>query len=90
MFCNDKGPTITIMKSKAARVFGGFTQESWNKSGGVFKKDETAFIFSMDRQQIYRPQDTQKAIFCYSSWGPSFGGSALALKGDLLNEEDAG
>jgi hypothetical protein len=36
------------MKSKAARVFGGFTQESWNKSGGVFKKDETAFIFSMD------------------------------------------
>jgi len=23
--CDDKGPTITIFKSKAARVFGGFT-----------------------------------------------------------------
>jgi hypothetical protein len=32
--CDDKGPTITIFKSKAARVFGGFTQESWSSGGG--------------------------------------------------------
>ena len=77
------------MKSKAARVFGGFTQQSWdNKS--KWKKDEKAFIFSIDRKQIYRVKDAQKAIFCYSNYGPSFGGGALGVAGDPLNKEDVG
>jgi hypothetical protein len=33
--------------SKIGRVFGGFTQASW--SGSSLKKDETAFIFSIDK-----------------------------------------
>jgi hypothetical protein len=40
--------------SNAARVFGGFTQESWDSKSGD-KNDESAFIFSMDRKKIYRP-----------------------------------
>jgi hypothetical protein len=87
--CDDKGPTITIFKSKAARVFGGFTQQSWDRSG-QWKKDEKAFIFSIDRKQIYRVKDAQSAIYCNSSWGPSFGGNALAVRGDPLNKDDAG
>ena len=81
------------MKSKAARVFGGFTQESWKSSGGLYgawKNDEKAFIFSMDRKQIYRVKDAQKAIYCSSFLGPSFGGNALGLGGDPLNKEDGG
>ena len=57
--CDEKGPTITVMKSKAARVFGGFTMQSWDSETVDFKADEKAFIYSIDRQQIYRPIDTQ-------------------------------
>ena len=87
--CDDKGPTITIMKSKAARVFGGFTQLSWDCKS-LWKRDEKAFIYSIDRKQIYRVVKAQNAIFCRSDCGPSFGGYALGLFGDPLNKEEAG
>jgi hypothetical protein len=87
--CDDKGPTITIFKSKAQMIFGGFTQESWD-SKSKWKKDEKAFIFSVDRKQIYRVKDAQKAIYCDSKRGPSFGADALEVYGDPLNKEDAG
>ncbi len=88
--CDEKGPTITVMKSKAGRVFGGFTMQSWDSETDDFKADEKAFIYSIDRQQIYRPIDTQRAIYCESYCGPCFGGGALGLGRDLLNEEDGG
>ena len=82
------------MKSKAQRVFGGFTQESWKPvqtwMGDFWKKDRKAFIFSMDRKQIYRVVKGQNAICCLSNYGPSFGGAALKVVGDPLNKEDAG
>jgi hypothetical protein len=81
------------MKSKAARVFGGFTQQSWKNNGsfyGEWKKDEKAFIFSMERKQIYRVKDAQNAIFCHSSFGPSFGGQALQVCNSPLNDEESG
>ena len=87
--CDNKGPTIAIYKSKAQRVFGSFTLESWD-SKSYYKKDEKAFIFSIDRKQIYRVLKAQYAIFCHSNWGSSFGGDALGLYGDPLNKEDAG
>ena len=52
--CDEKGPTITIMKSKAGKVFGGFAMQSWDSKTGDYKADEKAFIYSIDRQQIYR------------------------------------
>ena len=88
--CDEKGPTITIFKSKADRVFGGFTQESWDSKTNDYKEDEEAFIFSMDRKQIYRVKDAKGAIYCNSSCGPSFGGYSLRLYRDPLNKEDAG
>jgi hypothetical protein len=45
--CDEEGPTITVMKSEAARVFGGFTMQSWD-SGSGWKDDEKAFIYSID------------------------------------------
>ena len=74
--------------SKVGKVFGGYTLASW--SGSYLKKDDTALIFSLDKRQIYRPLNSQKAIYCASNWGPCFGGYALGLQGNLLNNEDAG
>ena len=57
---------------------------------GKWKIDEKAFIFSIDRKQIYRVVNAQNALWCHSNWGPNFGGCALGLYGDPLNKEDAG
>ena len=78
------------MRSKAGRVFGGYAGQSWDSDLDDYLPDESAFIFSIDRQQIYRPVATQKAIYSKSTQGPSFGCDALGLVGDQLNEEDGG
>jgi hypothetical protein len=88
--CDEKGPTITVMNSKAGRVFGGFAMQSWESKTRGFKADEKAFIYSIDRQQIYRVVDAQKALYCSSGWGPSFGGWALGLPNDPLSGENYG
>jgi hypothetical protein len=87
--CDEKGPTITVMKSKAGRVFGGFAMQSWDSKTG-WKADKKAFIYSIDRQQIYRVIHAQKALYCRSDLGPSFGWCALGLGGDPLNGETGG
>ena len=78
------------MKSKAGRVFGGFAMQSWDSKTQGWKADEKAFIYSIDRQQIYRVIESQKALRCSSSWGPSFGYAALGLADDPLNDENGG
>ena len=83
--CDRKGPTLTIMRSGAGRVFGGFTKEAWQSENGLYVEDEKAFIFSLDRQQIYRVQKPSGAIYCHTSWGPSFGGNALGVRSDPMN-----
>ena len=50
--CNKKGPTITFIKTTAGKRFGGFTMVSW-ESIGNYKKDNDAFIFSLDTYQKY-------------------------------------
>jgi len=77
------------MKSKAGRVFGGFAMQCWD-SDKLHKTDEMAFIYSIDRQQIYRVIDTKRAILCSEYWGPSFGSYSLGLEADLLNKENGG
>jgi hypothetical protein len=88
--CDEKGPTITVIKSKAARVFGGFAMQSWDSKTEDYKADEKAFIYSIDRQQIYRVIHTHKAIYCRSGCGPCFGYAALGLGGYPLNDENKG
>ena len=64
--CKNKGPTITIIKSKADKIFGGFTQKHWrapHHNSHEYIEDENAFIFSIDQKKIYRPIDAKKAIF---------------------------
>jgi hypothetical protein len=55
-----------------------------------FKADKKAFIYSIDRQQIYRVIDSQKALYCHSGYGPCFGFAALGLLGNPLNKENGG
>jgi TLD len=47
--CDNKGPTIVLIKSTKGRVSGGYTSESWETPpGNKWKQDQTAFLFSCE------------------------------------------
>ena len=41
--CDAKKPTITFVKTKKNRRFGGYTEKTWNESNGNYIIDENAF-----------------------------------------------
>lgn len=42
--CNDKGATLTIVKSKSNQIFGGYNPVSWTSSGS-YGTEGAAFLF---------------------------------------------
>jgi hypothetical protein len=82
--CDRIGPTLTIMKTKAGAICGGFTMQDWTSDGG-YKSDSCAFVFRLDTKATYSPKLQSKAIYCWSSCGPSFGNEALNFEYDPMN-----
>ena len=50
--CDNQGPTVTLVKSSAGRVSGGFTSISWTSDGG-YKTDSKALLFSVDSEVMF-------------------------------------
>lgn len=50
--CNERGATLTVIKSEHGNVFGGFTSLAWNTPEGdpsswCYNPDPKAFLFSL-------------------------------------------
>jgi len=72
--CDNKSPTICFIKSQTyGRIFGGYTEQTWNQTGG-YKKDEKAFLFSLTHQEKYPVSNSLQAISCCNDWSVRFGG----------------
>ena len=54
--CDNRGATVSIIKSKCGKVFGGYTSASWTSVRG-YKKDERAFLFSLTNKTKYKAKD---------------------------------
>ena len=48
--CDEKGPTLVIVKNSFNSRFGGYTSIPWSCGEG-FESDDTAFIFSLDEKK---------------------------------------
>jgi len=91
MKCDNKGPTIVIMKTTKGKLSGGYTSESWETPpGNKWKQDTTAFLFSIDLETTYPINDPQKTIFCCAEFGPYFGNCDLGIHGEPLNGKENG
>jgi hypothetical protein len=80
--CDNKGPTLSIIKTTLGHTFGGYTKTSWESpNSGIDKHDTSSFLFSVDKLTKYPiTKDYDKAICCNSSYGPLFGtGRAIAI-----------
>ncbi len=73
--CDEKGPTVTLVKSQKGFYFGGFNTISWSSGFGEWKPAERSFLFSLThktKHDIY--QNPQKAVYLSKDYGPFFGG----------------
>ena len=67
---NEKNILLFILTNKNY-IFGGYTSVGFDSSGNA-KKDNEAFLFSIDMQKIYDIKQDLYAIFCNKNCGPIF------------------
>ena len=93
-FCDNFPQTLTVIKSVKGKIFGGYTEQTWKdddiKKMGTLKKDNKAFLFSLNKKKIYNNYSDQPAIWCHESYGPCFygkGNFTIYSKEKLINEK---
>ena len=88
-YCDNNGPTLTLIKTIKNKIFGGFTPLNWDISG-VDKIDENnqTFIFSLSSMKKYDMINKDKsAICCNREYGPSFGASDFCILSNMKKGE---
>ena len=93
--CDNKGPTITLIKNEKGNIFGGFSSISWT-SQNSYKQAPNSFLFSLTNIYGTNPTKFQlknnndlHAIYDNSSYGAIFGGgNDLRVSNDFLNNND--
>ena len=63
--CGKKGATVSLIKTKKNRIFGGFTNAEWSDKSVCRLYDNKAFLFSLDNMQKYKILKPEVAIGCY-------------------------
>lgn len=87
-----KGPTLIIIKTKGSnpKVFGGYTEVPWDKSGKNIK-DEKAFVFDIEDTDCIKTSNPDFSVFCKSDMGPCFGegGSDISIVNGFLKNKSS-
>ncbi|XP_029190864.2 uncharacterized protein LOC114957549 isoform X2 [Acropora millepora] len=74
--CNNKGPTVSLIRDSKNNVFGGYTSTSWSGSGT--RNDLSAFLFSLknptnDPRKLPHRAGGSYSMRDFAGIGPSFG-----------------
>lgn len=77
-FCDRAKCSLTLIKATNGTRFGGYTTKGWN---GEYenKQDPDAFVFSLDKKQIYGIIPNKDAIGAYPDFGPIFFGCQIRI-----------
>ena len=76
--CDRAKKSLVLIMDSFGNRFGGFTMRDW-AGKAIQKKDEKAFIFSLDKNKIYGVLPDQVAIGCYPNFGPIFFGCQIRV-----------
>ena len=63
--CDGAKSSLVLVKSANGKRFGGFTSCNW-QGNSIEKKDENAFIFSLDKMKIYDIIQGEDILFSFS------------------------
>ena len=76
--CDQAQSSLVLIETDKGKRFGGFTSCSW-AGECIDKKDEDAFIFSLDKMSVYENIPGEDAIGCYPKFGPIFLGCQIRI-----------
>ena len=76
--CDSAKSTLVLIESGNGKRFGGYTSKDW-KGNCIDKKDDNAFVFSLDNMYIYDIIPGEDAIGCYPRYGPIFSGCQIRI-----------
>ena len=76
--CDDAQSSLVLVETDKGKRFGGYTTCSW-KGDCVDKKDEDAFVFSLDKMKTYDNIPGEDAVGCYPKFGPIFLGCQIRV-----------
>ena len=75
--CDGANRTIVLIETDKEKRFGGYTSKNW-KGDCIEKKDDDAFVFSLDKMKTY-DNTGELAIGCYPKFGPIFMGCQIRI-----------
>ena len=83
--CDIATNSLVLVKSGNNKRFGGYTSQSW-EGNSIEKKDENAFVFSLDKMKIYDIIPGEDAIGCYPKYGPVFLGCQIRIYDEFFTK----
>ena len=83
--CDEATNSLVLIQSGNGKRFGGYTSCSW-EGNSIDKQDENAFVFSLDKMEIYDIIPGEDAIGCYPKYGPVFLGCQIRIYDDFFKE----
>jgi hypothetical protein len=83
--CDEAKSSIVLVETDKGKRFGGFTSCDWT-GDCIDKKDENAFVFSLDKMKTYDNIPGENAIGCYPSYGPIFLGCQIRIYDDAFTK----
>mgnify|MGYP002624912716 FL=1 len=77
---------IILISTNNGKKFGGFSSESWDSNNQeLWKKDEDAFIFSLNNYNFYSVINPERALFCHKDYGPVFGDGEILIPNNFFS-----
>ena len=83
--CDDALSSLVLIETNKGKRFGGFTTATW-KGDNIEKKDDDAFIFSLDKMKTYDVEREENAIGCYPKFGPIFLGCQIRINDEAFTK----
>ena len=83
--CDGAQSSLVLVETTNGLRFGGFTTCSWS-GDCIDKKDEDAFVFSLDKMVTYDNIPGEDAVGCYPKFGPIFLGCQIRIYDDAFTK----
>ena len=83
--CDSVNNSLVLVKSANGKRFGGYTTCNW-RGNNIEKRDENAFVFSLDKLKTYDVIPGEDAIGCYPKYGPVFLGCQIRLYDEFFTK----
>ena len=80
--CDDKSPTICIMKTPKGYIFGGYTTVLFNNPENKYLnlKDKNAFVFSLNKREKYNTKDVNNSLLFDTNYLIIFGNGSNSIQ----------